>query len=116
MLTENPVPDARPGLQVSSTADADGVVAVAAAGEVDSSTAPDLRAALDAVLADPACRCLRLDLSGVTFISSAGLSVLIAAREDARTRKIELQLPGLADNRIVRRPLELTGMLDLFGP
>ena len=114
MLTEDPAPRRGPALPVTSTVDAEGVVTLVVAGEVDSLTAPDLQAALDSALADPACRQLRLDLSAVTFMSSAGLSVLIVTRERTRTSTVELQLVGLAGNRAVRRPLELTGMLDLF--
>jgi anti-sigma B factor antagonist len=103
-----------PAVKFRRTARADGVVVLAVAGEVDSLTSPDLRAALAAVLADPACRGLVLDLSGVSFLSSAGLSVLVTAREDAHAREVELWLAGASGNRAVRRPLELTGLFELF--
>jgi anti-sigma B factor antagonist len=114
MLADDPIP--RPGAPVGLTVTAvgDGEVVLTVTGEVDSLTAPDLRAALDAVLADPACRRLVLDVSAVAFMSSAGLSVLVTTREDAHAREIDFRLAGLDGNRAVRRPLELTGLVGLF--
>ena len=116
MLTEDSAPRPGPVIDLALTAGVDGTSVLAVAGEVDSLTAPDLRDALGAALAAPDCRRLVLDLSGVTFLSSAGMSVLLNAREDTRSRSVELRLIGLADNRAVRRPLEVTGMLGLFHP
>jgi anti-sigma B factor antagonist len=115
MLAGDPVTRQGTTMQLTLTSGGDGSVVVTVAGELDTLTAPDLRAALDGALADPTCRRLVLDLSGVTFLSSAGLSVLVTTREDTRARSIELQLAGLTGNRAVRRPLELTGLIDLFN-
>ena len=114
MIADDPMP--RPSLSagLTVTATGDRNVVLTAAGEIDSLTAPDLRAALDGVLADPGSRHLVLDLSLVTFVSSAGLSVLLATRDDAQAREVELRLAGLDANRAVRRPLEITGILGLF--
>lgn len=92
---------------------ADAVV-LTVAGEIDMLTAPDLQTALLAALADTTCRQLVLDLSAVSFLSSAGLSVLVVVREDARARGVGFRLAGLDDNRAVRRSLELTQVLELF--
>jgi anti-sigma B factor antagonist len=52
-------------------------------GELDLATAPELEAALSSLLADhPA---LDVDLRDVTFMSCAGINVLIAARAHAAT-------------------------------
>ena len=79
-------------------------------GEIDTLTAPVLRSRLDEQV--PAVRLLVLDLSDVTFLGSAGLAVLVAAKDDADRRRHTLRLvPG---SRIVTRALEATGLLGLF--
>jgi anti-sigma B factor antagonist len=79
-------------------------------GEIDTLTAPVLRSRLDEQVS--AVRLLVLDLSEVTFLGSAGLAVLVAAKDDADRRRHTLRLvPG---SRIVTRALEATGLLGLF--
>lgn len=79
-------------------------------GEIDTLTAPLLRAQLDEQIA--AVPLLVLDLTDVTFLGSAGLAVLVAAKDDAERREHGLRLvPG---SRIVTRALEATGLLRLF--
>jgi anti-sigma B factor antagonist len=79
-------------------------------GEIDTLTAPVLRSRLDEQVS--AVRLLVLDLSDVTFLGSAGLAVLVAAKDDADRRRHTLRLvPG---SRIVTRALEATGLLGLF--
>jgi anti-sigma B factor antagonist len=79
-------------------------------GEIDTLTAPVLRSRLDEHL--PTVRLLVLDLTEVTFLGSAGLAVLVAAKDDADRRQCTLRLvPG---TRIVTRALEATGLLGLF--
>jgi anti-sigma B factor antagonist len=79
-------------------------------GEIDTLTAPVLRGRLDEQLAE--IPLLVLDLSDVTFLGSAGLAVLVAAKDEAERRQCRLRLvPG---SRIVTRALEATGLLALF--
>jgi anti-sigma B factor antagonist len=88
----------------------DRAVVVHATGEIDMLTAPALRTRLDEHL--PTASLLVLDLSQVTFLGSAGLAVLVAAKEDADRLGHTLRLvPG---SRIVTRALEATGLLTLF--
>jgi len=84
---------------------------VSAAGEIDSSTAPQLRERLDAVLGTGVAE-LVVDLGGVTFLDSAGLCVLAAAHRRAADQDIRLRV--LASARAVIRPLEITGLYDLL--
>lgn len=79
-------------------------------GEIDTLTAPVLRAHLDEQIA--AVRLLVLDLSDVTFLGSAGLAVLVAAKDDADRREHHLRL--VCGSRIVTRALQATGLLTLF--
>ena len=79
-------------------------------GEIDTLTAPVLRTRLDEQVA--AVPLLVLDLSDVTFLGSAGLAVLVAAKDEADRRRHTLRLvPG---SRIVTRALEATGLLGIF--
>ncbi|WP_020638923.1 STAS domain-containing protein [Amycolatopsis balhimycina] len=76
---------------------------VAVAGDVDLSTAPMLRDALDAALSQ-APRRVVVDLSLVLFLNSAGLEVLLDAHRRAGPG-IDLRL--VATTRATRRPLQL---------
>jgi anti-sigma B factor antagonist len=79
-------------------------------GEIDTLTAPLLRAQLDGQIAGVPL--LVLDLTEVTFLGSAGLAVLVAAKDDAETRDHRLRIvPG---SRIVVRALQATGLLGIF--
>lgn len=75
-------------------------------GEVDVHTAPQLRHAADEVLARRSD--LRLDMSGVGFIDSSGLGVLVSITEAAR--KAGGDLVVVAPSRAVVRLLELSGL------
>ena len=85
---------------------------VTASGEIDSSSAPQLRAELDSLLAAGA-RELVVDLCDVTFLDSAGLCVLAAVHRRAVADGVALRV--LAANRAVSRPLQITGLWDLLG-
>lgn len=88
----------------------DGARVLHVVGEIDTLTAPLLRAQLDAQLAD--VQRLVLDLTEVTFLGSAGLAVLVAAKDDAEAREHRLfVVPG---SRIVTRALQATGLLQIF--
>ncbi|PWW60208.1 anti-anti-sigma factor [Actinokineospora spheciospongiae] len=55
-------------------------------GEIDFLTAPALRTAVSDGLARPALSALVVDLTGVTFLGCAGVTVLIDARLRIRER------------------------------
>jgi anti-sigma B factor antagonist len=88
----------------------DDATVVHVVGEIDTLTAPVLRAQLDEHI--PAVPLLVLDLSDVTFLGSAGLAVLVAAKDAADAREHTLRL--VCGSRIVTRALEATGLLTLF--
>ena len=80
-------------------------------GEVELSNAPQLRGALmDAVTS--AQPCLVADLSGVTFIDSTGIGVLVGALKRARESGNDFVL--VCPQRRVRRVFEITGLLNVF--
>ncbi len=96
------------GLQVQ---DRDGAAVVSVRGEVDMVTTPRLQACLQDRLASSPQR-LVVDLSAVSFLGSSGLAVLVECLEDARGRGTELRL--VVSSREVIRPLEATGLTELF--
>jgi anti-sigma B factor antagonist len=51
---------------------------------------------------------LILDLSGITFLGSAGLAVLAEARNLALARAVNVRV--VAQSRTVLRPMEVTGL------
>jgi anti-sigma B factor antagonist len=95
-------------LWVQRTVDNHSVV-VQAGGELDMLTAPRLSAQLDlaeAIVVPPAP--VVLDLTGLTFLGSAGLAVLLAHDERCAARGSKLEIiPGGAE---VTRPLTIAGL------
>ena len=98
-------------ITLSTQAGENGAVTVTVVGEVDTFTAPVLRSSLDSQL-EQSPRELVIDLSGVQFLGSAGLAVLVETQKAARSRDVALRL--IATTRAVTRPLEVTGLIDLF--
>ncbi len=97
------------GLQISVVPVSDGVARVIVRGELDVATAPDLQRCLDDELT--AGRGVELDLSGVPFVDSSGIRVLLielgSFAEQGRDFAVCTPLPDQ-----VRRVLELTGVLE----
>lgn len=80
-------------------------------GDVDLYTAPELRDALrDALDAQP--QRLIVDLRPVSFIDSTGLAVIFSAWRTASRREISLMI--VIDSGEVRRPFEISGMVELL--
>lgn len=101
-------------LGVALSRPAAGVAVLSVRGEIDALTADALERGLDELLAGADDR-LVIDLSEVSFLASIGLAALIHAARRLTDRGLRLRL--VATNRAVRRPLELTGldqMFDLF--
>jgi anti-sigma B factor antagonist len=78
-------------------------------GELDPHTAPLLAAQLEG-LADDGVTSVVLVLSGLGFIDSSGLRVVIAADRDLAERGGRLVLRSPSET--VRRLLDITGLLD----
>ncbi|MFC0543551.1 STAS domain-containing protein [Kutzneria chonburiensis] len=84
-----------------------GVAVVRLAGELDMQTVPAATLELDnAIEGAPAG--LVVDLTGLTFLASAGLAMLAAVSAKAGQASVTLRLA--ADNRVVLRPLQITGL------
>lgn len=85
---------------------------VAVAGEVDLATAAALRERLLHVLYDQSPDLIDVDLAGVTFLDCTGIGALVAVRNAAvqAGRQVRVSHP----RPIVRRVLEVTGLLGVF--
>ncbi|HVL85080.1 MAG TPA: STAS domain-containing protein [Pseudonocardia sp.] len=78
------------------------------AGELDVATGPRLRAELADALEAPGAVVV-LDLTGVTFMGSTGIAVLVDADWQARQRGAQLRVV-VDDTRAVVRPLDAAGI------
>jgi anti-sigma B factor antagonist len=100
-------------LCVTTTTTRAGAVVVVATGEVDFSTAPLLGESVreaHRLLAEP--RAVVLDLSGVGFLSAAGVGVLVV--EHHRSRRGGVPLVVVAPTRPVRRTLAACDALSVL--
>ena len=95
------------------TAPSDGGWTVTLVGDVDSASAPELRARLINVVGDPAGGPIELDLRGVTFLNAAGLRALAAVHGAAQRTGRPLRM-RCGTNRAVIRPLQITGLSTAF--
>jgi anti-sigma B factor antagonist len=96
---------------VKNVSEDEGTVIVELAGELDLYNAEELRSALHGAAAPEPAR-LVIDLSGVEFIDSTALGVLVEARRRLANRRAFL-LAGAG--RDVRRTLEVSGLDRHFG-
>lgn len=105
--------DADDQITVTVAPVAAGAVVVAAVGEVDMLTSPQLRSVVSEQFADDAgVELVVLDLDGVTFLGTSGLAVLIEVREAAHAAGVELRI--VSTSRRVLRPLTIAGLVPLF--
>jgi anti-sigma B factor antagonist len=91
---------------------AGGMVQVAVVGEIDMDTASELDDVLNSALADRATSAVVVDLSGVSFLDSTGIHVLLARHHAAAESNVSLVLVNVRHN--VSRVLEITGVLRLL--
>jgi anti-sigma B factor antagonist len=87
---------------------ADGIPELIVTGELDSATSPRLHAAVDAVVEAGTSKVV-VDLGGVSFMSSAGIGVIIGLTKTLRERGGSLQLRHVSGR--VRHVLDVTGVL-----
>ncbi|RSS68504.1 STAS domain-containing protein [Streptomyces sp. WAC06614] len=99
----------RPELAVHVHTHTDTTV-VTVTGELDLDTCPRVTEVTDAVPVSG--RVLALDLSGVTFMDSTGLNMLLALRERVRSDGGRLELLGV--RRQALHVMDLTGSRHLF--
>lgn len=96
-------PDTGSVVRVEQHTDADGTVLLTVEGEVDLSSLEPVRSAIDAALAAKPAG-LAFELSGVTFMDSSGVALLVGAAR--QLPELEIRRPSAT----VRRIIELTGL------
>ena len=82
---------------------------VEVAGELDLHSAPQLRAEVGRAIEQGGAPLLVVDLSGVTFLDSTGVGVLVGALKRAREAGGALHFCGAQPR--VRRVFEITGLI-----
>ena len=85
---------------------------VSVSGRVDSNTAPAFEAALKNVI-EGGQRNIALELSGVDFMSSAGLRGMVSSLKACKSGGGDLALAAVSDR--VGEVLKLAGLLSLFS-
>ena len=81
------------------------------AGVVDMLTAPQLEEAI-AAAGEESPRGVIVDLSAVDFLASAGMGILVAARDELPP---SVHFAVVADGPATSRPLKLVGIADIVG-
>jgi anti-sigma B factor antagonist len=86
---------------------------VAASGEIDVATSPQLREELSRMLADGP-ESITVDFANVTFIDSSGLGVLVGALKKVRERNDSGTIRVVHAQDAVRKVFDITGLDGLF--
>ena len=84
-------------------------VTLTVSGRLDTTTAPELEAALDEVLENT--KELIFNLENLEYISSAGLRVILKAQKSMNT-KGSMKLTGVNDS--IMEVFDITGFLDIL--
>lgn len=95
-----------------TTKDREGNIVLSVQGRVDTSTAPELEQAINKEIVDSKRKIL-LDFSGVTYISSGGLRVLLATAKKLKNPGDKFGLCCLAPE--VLKILKLAGFTSIFA-
>jgi anti-sigma B factor antagonist len=100
-------------LSITTSTPAGGAISIALSGEIDVENAYEIKDAVAAQLADTRPTRIELDMRGVTFIDSVGISALVAAFQHASVSGVKLVVTR--PSRFAHRQLWVTGLLGLFG-
>ena len=84
-------------------------VTLIVSGRLDTQTAPELENELDSVL--PGIKELTFDMTGLEYVSSAGLRVILKAQKIMNT-KGSMKLTGVNDS--IMEVFDITGFLDIL--
>ena len=96
-------------MEVSVSSDRQGGLAtVAVSGDVDLSTAPAVEQAVATAVAGEGVTAVEVDLSGVGFLDSSGIALLLKGRRAADERGLAYRVTGV--HGIAQQVLEMTGV------
>jgi anti-anti-sigma factor len=99
-------------LRIDASCPSPGTVRVAVVGEIDLSTVDVLHAGLLGVLSAQLPHRIEVDLARVTFMDCGALTVLVVVGTAAARTGCQLRITN--PQPIVRRVLDLTGLLDVL--
>ena len=105
-----PTPAEQPRMQIQQSS-RDGVAIVSPRGRIDTTTSGAVEDTIRHVV-DSGVRNLIVDLSGVEYISSAGLRVFLVLAKRMRDLRGKLVLSGMTEP--VRQVFQLAGFMALF--
>ncbi len=94
-------------MQLSISRD-DAVLTAALIGELDHHTAAEIREKIDAAILQERCATLILDLSGLTFMDSSGIGLIMGRYRLVRSLGGKMRLAGVS--RRMHTVLRLAGM------
>ncbi|MGY1843248.1 STAS domain-containing protein [Modestobacter sp. SYSU DS0875] len=101
------------GVQVTTAQPDETTAQIRVAGELtEESRRPLVRAMTDLMLNSPSLNRVELELCDVTFMNSAGMSILVQLERLAEPRGIEM--PLVVDSGTVARPLQVSGLWRRF--
>ncbi|WP_306213139.1 STAS domain-containing protein [Actinoplanes sp. RD1] len=100
-------------LSITTSTRSPGVIEVSPAGEIDVENAYEIKDAVAEQLAAGTPERIELDMHGVSFIDSVGISALVAAFQLASVSGVKLVVTR--PSRFAHRQLWVTGLLGLFG-
>ncbi len=108
-MAANPVDPPNSFLRLETRSGSDGPT-VRCLGRLTSDSAAFLKSAVKPLM--PGAKCVTLDLSGLTFMDSAGLGAVVSLYVSAKSAHCGLRLINL--NQHVKKLLGLTKVLSLF--
>ena len=88
-----------------------GTMTVQLSGELDHNTAAEIREELDALIADPGINRLVFDLSGLAFMDSSGIGMMIGRYKRMRSRGGTMGV--MAGDARIERMMELSGLYQI---
>jgi anti-anti-sigma factor len=94
-------------------AQVNGAVVLNVTGEVDMLSAPELRTAFNQALVDSVGKLLVIDLSGVLFLGSQGLALLVETAKAAHAQQTRLRIV-VGNSRAVRRSIQVSGLHEVL--
>ena len=89
----------------------DGIV-LKLSGKLDTNTAPELEKAITELFVSEELKNLELDMAGVTYLSSAGLRVLLATQKKINTLKGQLVITNAS--KTLKEVFEITGFMGIL--
>ena len=98
-------------LKVETSTPREGVAVISLGGEADVYTSPRIKQEIVDLLNNGTNK-LVVDLTGVEYLDSTGLGVLIGGLKRAREREGDLKL--ICDNLRILRIFEITGLTKIF--